>query len=81
MKYAYSFLLALFLSSAPLLLCGQTTVAIMNFDGSTPEMPVSSDVAFFDNNSLGFFGIHDGNGNPNDGTPTDTGDGNASDIA
>lgn len=59
----------------------QDTVAVMNFDGTAPEMAVSTDVAFFDNNSDGFFGIHDANGDPNDGTPTDTGDGNASDVA
>ncbi|MTB53362.1 lamin tail domain-containing protein [Lewinella sp. W8] len=80
MKHAYNLFLTLLLSLAPVFLFGQTTVAVMNFDGSTPEMGVSTDVPFFDNNSDGFFGIHDGNANPNDGVPTDTGDGNATDI-
>lgn len=59
----------------------QTTIAVMDFDGTTPEMAVTTDVAFFDNNSDGFFGIHNANGDDTDGTPTDTGDGNASDVA
>lgn len=81
MKHAYQLLFFFFLSLLPLLLSGQNTVAVMNFDGSTPEMGLSTDVPFFDNNSDGFFGIHDENMNPNDGVPTDTGDGNASDVA
>ena len=58
----------------------QTTIAVMDFDGTTTEIAVSTDVLFFDNNSDGFFGIHNANANDTDGTPTDTGDGNATDI-
>jgi len=57
----------------------QTTVAVMDFDGTAPEMTISTDVPFFDNHNTGsndgFFGIHDANDDPTDGVPTDTGDG------
>lgn len=59
----------------------QTTIAVMDFDGTATEMTVSTDVLFFDNNSDGFFGIHNTNADDTDGTPMDTGDGNASDVA
>jgi endonuclease I len=65
-------------SSAP---ATNTVIAIQDFDGTTPEWSFTTDVTFFDNNSDGFYGIHDADGDPNDGTPTDTGDGNASDVA
>jgi hypothetical protein len=56
-------------------------IAQQDFEGTTPEWSFSSDVTFFDNNSDGFFGIHDENGNATDGNPNDTGDGNAGDVA
>lgn len=81
MQQRYPLLTLLFVLLAGTCARAQTTIAVMDFDGTTPEMTVTTDVAFFDNNSDGFFGIHDANGDPNDGTPTDTGDGNASDVA
>ena len=59
----------------------QTIIGVMDFDGTAPELPLTTDVPFFDNNSDGFFGIHDANDDPGDGAPPDTGDGNASDVA
>ena len=59
----------------------QTIIGVMDFDGTAPELPLNTDVPFFDNNSDGFFGIHDANDDPTDGAPMDTGDGNASDVA
>jgi hypothetical protein len=56
----------------------QTTVAAMDFDGTMPEMGISSDVLFFDNLSDGFFGIIDNDGDPDDGVPMDMGDGGSS---
>ncbi|MCX8210504.1 MAG: hypothetical protein OTI34_05625, partial [Lewinella sp.] len=56
----------------------QTTVAAMDFDGTMPEMGISSDVLFFDNLSDGFFGIIDNNDDPDDGVPMDMGDGGSS---
>ncbi len=56
----------------------QTTIAVMDFDGTAPEMAVSTDVPFFDNLSDGFFGIIDNNADPSDGAPADTGDGGSS---
>jgi len=62
----------------------QTTVAVMDFDGTATEMAVASDVPFFDNHNVGandgFFGIHNANGNTMDGVPEDTGDGLANRI-
>lgn len=58
----------------------QVTIANQDFDGNGPEWGFSSDITFFDNNADGFYGIHDSNGVVTDGTPNDTGDGNASDI-
>ena len=58
----------------------RTTVAILDFDGTTPEIPITSDVAFFDNGLDGFFGIHNANGNATDGNPMDTGVGNGFDV-
>lgn len=57
----------------------QTTIAIMDFDGTTPEMTISTNEPFFiggPNNTApadGFFGIHNANADDTDGTPTDTG--------
>ncbi len=57
----------------------QTTIAVMDFDGTTPEMSISTSVPFFiggPNNTApsdGFFGIHDANADDTDGTPADTG--------
>ncbi|MEL7163260.1 MAG: lamin tail domain-containing protein, partial [Bacteroidota bacterium] len=60
----------------------QTTIAVMDFDGNGPEMAVATDVPFFDlPGTDGFFGIHDANGDDTDGTPMDTGMGNAGAIA
>jgi hypothetical protein len=59
----------------------QTTVAVMDFDGATPEMTVVTTQVFFDNGADGFFGIHDADNDNTDGAPADTGDGNASDVA
>jgi len=59
----------------------QTVISVMDFDGTTPEMMIATDVAFFDlPGGDGFFGVHDANGDNTDGTPADTGDGNASDV-
>ncbi len=57
-----------------------TLIAVQDFDGTAPEWSFTNDVAFFDNGADGFYGIHDANGNPNDGTPADTGQGNSSDV-
>ncbi len=38
-------------------LYSQTTIAIQDFDGATPDWSYSSDVPFFDNGNDGFFGI------------------------
>lgn len=56
----------------------QTTIAVMDFDGTAPEMLVATDVPFFDNLADGFFGIIDNNDDPADGTPMDTGTGGSS---
>ncbi|MFT6000242.1 MAG: hypothetical protein ACI81P_002703 [Neolewinella sp.] len=58
----------------------QTTIAVMNFDGTATEIGVATDVVFFDNGADGFFGIHDANSLDTDGTPVDSGDGNPTDI-
>lgn len=78
MTQCYSFRAALGLCLFVCLCTGvraQTVIESMNFDGTMPEMSVATDVPFFDNNSDGFFGVLDNNSNPNDGAPTDTGDG------
>lgn len=51
----------------------QTTIAIMDFDGTGPEIAISSSFPFFNDGSSGFVGIHDSNGDPMDGSPDDTG--------
>ena len=47
-----------------------TIIAIQTFDETDPEWNYTSTISFFDNNSDGFFGIHDGD---NDNDTNDTG--------
>jgi len=60
----------------------QTTVAVMDFDGTTPEITVTPEmgVPFFDNSLDGFYGIHNANADATDGAPADTGVGNSNDT-
>lgn len=51
----------------------QTTVAVMDFDGTMPEIAVSGSIAFYDGGATAFFGIHDANADDTDGTLADTG--------
>ena len=74
------FIFAFFLLGLSSIVFGQTSIKIMDFDGTATEWSFTNDVAFFDNNSDGFYGIHDANNDLNDGTPMDTGDGNPSDV-
>ncbi len=46
------------------------TIAIQDFDETTPEWNFTTDIPFFDNSSNGFFGIHNGD---NDADTNDTG--------
>lgn len=77
--YRNTALFTLFLTLVCTCVRAQTTVAVMNFDGTGTEMTVATDVPFFDNHNTnandGFFGIHDANNNTTDGVPGDTGDG------
>ncbi|MEM9930083.1 MAG: lamin tail domain-containing protein [Bacteroidota bacterium] len=81
MRHHYTLFFTLLLTFLCTCVHAQTVIAVMDFDGTATEMAVSTDVAFFDNNSDGFFGIHDANSDNTDGVPMDTGDGNASDVA
>ncbi len=56
-------------------------IKIMDFDGSQPQWNFNTDIAFFDNGSDGFFGIHNANENDADGLPIDTGVASASDVS
>lgn len=47
-----------------------TLIAIQDFEATSPEWNFTRDVAFFDNNTDGFFGIHDGD---TDNDSNDTG--------
>ena len=69
---ALTLLLATFLFTC---VHAQTVIGVMDFDGTGPEITVSTNIPFFDDLSEGFYGILDNNGDPNDGTPMDTGDG------
>lgn len=75
MKHYPLFLFFAILCGASTSVCAQTTIAIMDFDGTATEMAVSTDVPFFDDGGDGFFGILDSNNDLTDGTPMDTGDG------
>jgi len=55
----------------------QTTIAVMDFDGTAPEMGVAGSIAFYDGGATAFFGIHNANADDMDGAPTDTGVGAA----
>jgi hypothetical protein len=72
--YRVSGVFSLFLTLLCPCVSAQTTIAVMDFDGTAPEMTVSSSVPFADNGSATFFGIYDANDDDTDGTPTDTGD-------
>jgi len=74
-RYFICGITALFLTFLCTGVRAQTIISVMDFDGTSPEMTVATDVPFFDNLSDGFFGVLDNNDDPNDGTPTDTGSG------
>ncbi|MFK8162360.1 MAG: lamin tail domain-containing protein [Lewinella sp.] len=59
----------------------QTVIEVMDFDGTTPEMSVATDVPFFSNGAQGFWGIHNANADDTDGSPADTDAANANRIA
>jgi hypothetical protein len=75
---AYAALLLTFLCTSAR---AQTTIAVMDFDGTTPEMGVATDVPFFSNGAQGFWGIHNANADDTDGTPADTDAANANRVA
>ncbi|WP_020567130.1 lamin tail domain-containing protein [Neolewinella persica] len=50
----------------------QTVIEVMDFDGTTTEMLISTDVPFFSNGAQGFWGIHNANADDTDGIPADT---------
>lgn len=77
---AFGLTLLFTLLSCTCVLAQRTNVAVMDFDGTTPEIPVSTSLPFFDNGSDGFYGIHNANGDATDGTPMDTGVGNNFDV-
>jgi len=58
----------------------EVTLKVMDFDGTTPEWSFTTNVPFFDHGYDGFYGIYNANGDSTDGTPEDTGVGNASDV-
>lgn len=47
-----------------------TTISLQDFDETNPQWNFTSDISFFDNNTNGFFGIHNGD---NDNDTNDTG--------
>lgn len=85
MKHTYlaflpTLLLVLLLSTG---VRAQTTIAVMDFDGTTPEMTFTSNEPFFIGGPMNdrpfdaFFGIHNANGDASDGNPMDTGEADA----